>query len=187
MEDVAVVFLGGRKFVLQDKPDRFLYGMKKRLVVMLNSEDAATTFRHAREMKERNNKANMQHVTVFHFTSLHFISFHFTVQLSYHAVDSKRSNLQTVNIISIGRIPPVPGWKTEGKRSVLAETLARTLRFSAGCFDASQFKKHQRLTVDKMYQRDTKVLRDVSGRNLLPSTLVAWLRKVQKDKKRRQT
>lgn len=44
LEDVAVVFLGGRKFVLQDS-DAFINGMKSRLVVMLNSEDAATTFR----------------------------------------------------------------------------------------------------------------------------------------------
>lgn len=43
-QDVAVVFLGGRKFVLQDS-DAFINGMKSRLVVMLNSEDAATTFR----------------------------------------------------------------------------------------------------------------------------------------------
>lgn len=39
-----MVFLGGRKFVLQDS-DAFINGMKSRLVVMLNSEDAATTFR----------------------------------------------------------------------------------------------------------------------------------------------
>ena len=44
-EDVAVVFLGGRKFVLQDDSDAFINGMKSRLVVMLNSEDSATTFR----------------------------------------------------------------------------------------------------------------------------------------------
>ncbi|CAJ1348007.1 unnamed protein product [Effrenium voratum] len=44
-QDVAVVFLGGRKFVLQDDSDAFINGMKSRLVVMLNSEDSATTFR----------------------------------------------------------------------------------------------------------------------------------------------
>ncbi|CAK9070041.1 unnamed protein product [Durusdinium trenchii] len=43
-EDAAVVLLGGRKFVLQDAK-AFMSGMKSRLVVMLNSEDAATTFR----------------------------------------------------------------------------------------------------------------------------------------------
>lgn len=47
LEDAAVVLLGGRKFVLQDAK-AFMSGMKSRLVVMLNSEDAATTFRWTR-------------------------------------------------------------------------------------------------------------------------------------------
>mmetsp|Transcript_25685 Transcript_25685/g.58249 ORF Transcript_25685/g.58249 Transcript_25685/m.58249 type:complete len:312 (-) Transcript_25685:82-1017(-) len=44
-QDAAVVFLGGRKFVLQDPSGDFIKGMKDRLVVMLNAEDAATSFR----------------------------------------------------------------------------------------------------------------------------------------------
>eukprot|EP00931_Biecheleriopsis_adriatica_P068276 TRINITY_DN42251_c0_g1_i1.p1 TRINITY_DN42251_c0_g1~~TRINITY_DN42251_c0_g1_i1.p1 ORF type:complete len:320 (+),score=70.35 TRINITY_DN42251_c0_g1_i1:35-994(+) len=44
-EDAAVVFLGGRKFVLQDSSQEFIDGMKDRLVVMMNSEDAATKFK----------------------------------------------------------------------------------------------------------------------------------------------
>ena len=48
LEDAAVVFLGGRKFVMQDSA-AFINGMKSRLVVMLNSEDAATTFRQVEQ------------------------------------------------------------------------------------------------------------------------------------------
>ncbi|CAE7572194.1 unnamed protein product [Symbiodinium natans] len=44
-QDAAVIFLGGRKFVLQDPSSEFIGGMKDRLVVMLNAEDAATSFR----------------------------------------------------------------------------------------------------------------------------------------------
>ncbi|CAE7759653.1 unnamed protein product [Symbiodinium pilosum] len=44
-QDAAVIFLGGRKFVLQDPSFEFTNGMKERLVVMLNAEDAATSFR----------------------------------------------------------------------------------------------------------------------------------------------
>ena len=40
-----MVFLAGRKFVLQDPSKPFIRGMKDRLVVMLNAEDAATSFR----------------------------------------------------------------------------------------------------------------------------------------------
>lgn len=44
-EDAAVFFLAGRKFAMAESTPGFLAGMKERLVVMLNSEDAASTFK----------------------------------------------------------------------------------------------------------------------------------------------
>lgn len=44
-EDVAVVFLAGRPFAVAESTAPFLEGMGSRLVVMLNSEDAASTFK----------------------------------------------------------------------------------------------------------------------------------------------
>jgi len=43
-EDAAVFFLAGRPFATAKSTPDFLAGMKERLVVMLNSEDAASTF-----------------------------------------------------------------------------------------------------------------------------------------------
>mmetsp|Transcript_18031 Transcript_18031/g.35385 ORF Transcript_18031/g.35385 Transcript_18031/m.35385 type:complete len:359 (+) Transcript_18031:53-1129(+) len=43
-EDAAVFFLAGRRFATAGSTPDFLAGMKERLVVMLNSEDAASTF-----------------------------------------------------------------------------------------------------------------------------------------------
>jgi len=44
-QDAAVVFLGGRNFAIEESTQTFLEGMKDRLVVALNSEDAASTFK----------------------------------------------------------------------------------------------------------------------------------------------
>lgn len=44
-QDAAVFFLVGRGFAVDSNTKGFLDGMKGRLVVMLNSEDAASTFR----------------------------------------------------------------------------------------------------------------------------------------------
>lgn len=43
-QDAAVFFLVGRLFVFEDQTDAFLDEMKDRLVIMLNTEDAASTF-----------------------------------------------------------------------------------------------------------------------------------------------
>mmetsp|Transcript_125832 Transcript_125832/g.402821 ORF Transcript_125832/g.402821 Transcript_125832/m.402821 type:complete len:112 (-) Transcript_125832:217-552(-) len=43
-EDVALFFLVGRTFAVQDSTTTFLDGMKQRLVLMVHSEDAASTF-----------------------------------------------------------------------------------------------------------------------------------------------
>lgn len=47
-----MVFLGSRNWAVEDSTVEFLDGMKKRLVVMLNSEDAASSFRVENEGKE---------------------------------------------------------------------------------------------------------------------------------------
>lgn len=44
-EDVAIFFLAGRPFAVEDSTQTFLDGMKQRLVIMLNSENAASTFK----------------------------------------------------------------------------------------------------------------------------------------------
>merc|ERR1719471_377241 len=44
-QDAAVVFLGGRNWAVEGSTQSFLAGMKTRLVVMLNAEDAASSFR----------------------------------------------------------------------------------------------------------------------------------------------
>lgn len=51
-QDVAVVFLGGRNFAVEPSTQSFLDGMKRRLVIMLNSEDAASQFRIENAGKE---------------------------------------------------------------------------------------------------------------------------------------
>lgn len=51
-QDIAVVFLGSRNFAVEDSTRAFLAGMKNRLVVMLNSEDAASQFRIENQGKE---------------------------------------------------------------------------------------------------------------------------------------
>ncbi|CAK0816498.1 unnamed protein product [Prorocentrum cordatum] len=51
-DDVAVFFLAGRPFAGKDGTIDFLEGMKRRLVVMLNSEDAASTFKVENEASD---------------------------------------------------------------------------------------------------------------------------------------
>jgi len=51
-QDVAVVFLGSRIWAVEDGSRKFLDGMKSRLVVVANSEDAACSFRIENQGKE---------------------------------------------------------------------------------------------------------------------------------------
>lgn len=51
-DDVAVFFLVGRPFAGKESTVDFLEGMKGRLVVMLNSEDAASTFKVENEASD---------------------------------------------------------------------------------------------------------------------------------------
>jgi len=51
-QDAAVCFLAGRNFAVEDQAQTFLAGMKTRLVVFCNSEDAASQFRIENAGKE---------------------------------------------------------------------------------------------------------------------------------------
>ncbi|CAE8598749.1 unnamed protein product, partial [Polarella glacialis] len=51
-QDAAVFFLAGRSFAIKDSSQDFMENMRDRLVVMLNSQDAASTFRVENEGKE---------------------------------------------------------------------------------------------------------------------------------------